>query len=1215
MCSEKMHSDDNVVRVGFDYGYPPYEYRNKDGVKGFVVDLIKEIGKEMAFTPKISANQGDTVSRRFINGQLDVITMFYTSERSKKYSLSNSFLNVSHSIFHRKGSRPVNRVSDLNGKRVLVEISPVVTEQLLVLAPKCIIIKVDNTIQAIEQITDNNYDYAVLPKLSAYHYMRAHNSDILVPTDIDISQNKYCFALHIDSTELTMKINEGLHLLYENGKFDDLYIKWFGSIDKQKTSILEIFYSSLYGIVPLISILLAVFLWNVTLKRQVRQKTIQLEKELEERKAIEENLQITKFALDHSVDCVFGIDFFSKIIYVNDSACRTLGYSKQELLSMSVSDIDSTFNADKWGMYWENIKLLKSYDLSTKQQKKDKTFINVEGSIYHFRSGNQEYMFAVIRDVTQHLKTEQELKRSEELFRNMFEKSSVIMYIADPDTLNIVDANLSAVRFYGYSKDELKKLNISDLNRLKTEDIKALIDYENEKEFVSVDLIHYKKDGIPREVTVSGSSIRISDQEYIFTIVSDNTEKNHAIKKLKDSEEKFFKAFMTSPDSININRVADGMYMDVNEGFLKIMGYTREEVIGKTLVELNIWQNAVDRQKLVKTLHEKNECIGLESNFVAKNGVILHGLMSARIMDISGEKCIISITRDITEKKKEEIYRQALYKISESAISTPDFDSLCKRIHLIVADLLPSSNLYIALYDAETEMFEYPYFVDEFDSPPSPRKRMKGLTEIVIDTGETLLVDPNEFFELVEKGKVETIGAPSIDWLGAPLKINDEVIGAIVVQSYTEGVRYNNENKKILSFVSNQIAMALSQKRIQYELIKSNELLEQRVEDRTTELRDTNEELQAQIEDRLRIENEIRESEERFRLMADSAPVMIWMTDSKGKIIYVNRTWLDFTGKEIYSALNEQWEEGLHIDDKEVFMNDYQTALENSLKFTIKVRMLSASGEFKHVLFDAVPRFFDGASFQGFVGSGIDITDMHTAFEREKELSLLKTRFISTVSHEYRTPLTTILTSTYLIDTFIRSGNSTEASKFLERIQNSVKSMTLLLDQVLTISRSDTGKLTLNPSFLNVNDFCSSFISEFKIIDHDSHIFTLIIEDKLSKEVLLDPNLIHQILTNLFTNAIKYSPVGSEIILRVKHEEDKIVLVIEDSGIGIPKEQSANLFEPFFRASNVGVIQGTGLGMSIVRRCVDLCGGEIFVQSEVGQGTSIELRLPYLHKD
>jgi PAS domain S-box-containing protein len=174
---------------------------------------------------------------------------------------------------------------------------------------------------------------------------------------------------------------------------------------------------------------------------------------------------------------------------------------------------------------------------------------------------------------------------------------------------------------------------------------------------------------------------------------------------------------------------------------------------------------------------------------------------------------VVALALEAAERTRTEKVNRSIFKISEAAITSKNLEELYRLIHKIIAELMPAKNFYIALYDSIQGILSFPYFVDEFDSPPEPKMLGKGLTEYVLKRGKPLLASPEVFAELERRGEVESIGAPSIDWLGVPLNIDGRTIGVLVVQSYTEGVRYREEEKNILKFVSDQIAMAIDRKK------------------------------------------------------------------------------------------------------------------------------------------------------------------------------------------------------------------------------------------------------------------------------------------------------------------------------------------------------------------------------------------------------------------
>ncbi|HEY9749650.1 MAG TPA: ATP-binding protein [Allocoleopsis sp.] len=242
------------------------------------------------------------------------------------------------------------------------------------------------------------------------------------------------------------------------------------------------------------------------------------------------------------------------------------------------------------------------------------------------------------------------------------------------------------------------------------------------------------------------------------------------------------------------------------------------------------------------------------------------------------------------------------------------------------------------------------------------------------------------------------------------------------------------------------------------------------------------------------------------------------------------------------------------------------------------------------------------------------------ALQQEKELSELRARFVSVVSHEFRNPLSTILFSTELLEKYQAKLSDEKKLTYLQRIHTAVKRMSQLLDNVLTIGATDAGKLTCCPTPLDLNQFCHDLIEELKFSANTNHVIVFTNHASLlasTAEVdlpCLDTKLLQHILTNLLSNALKYSSSGSRINLDLSYQPKaapkEIVFQVQDQGMGIPVADQVQLFSPFHRGTNVSNIAGTGLGLSIVKQCVETHGGTVQVASEIGVGTTFTVTLP-----
>ncbi|MEH1821553.1 MAG: ATP-binding protein [Nostoc sp.] len=235
---------------------------------------------------------------------------------------------------------------------------------------------------------------------------------------------------------------------------------------------------------------------------------------------------------------------------------------------------------------------------------------------------------------------------------------------------------------------------------------------------------------------------------------------------------------------------------------------------------------------------------------------------------------------------------------------------------------------------------------------------------------------------------------------------------------------------------------------------------------------------------------------------------------------------------------------------------------------------------------------------------------MRQALAKEREFSELKSRLLTVTSHEFRTPLATIHSSAELLEHYRHLWSEERQQTHLRRIQTSVMHITQLLNDVLVLSQDETGKLEFNPTPINLVEFCRDLLEELQQSDRSQHAIAFSSECQCTL-ANLDAKLLRQILSNLLSNCLKYSPLGSTVNFSVTTTNEQAIFQTQDSGIGIPPSDIEHIFEPFHRASNAGNIPGMGLGMSIVKQAVDLHSGEITVESAIDVGTTFRVILPF----
>lgn len=330
------------------------------------------------------------------------------------------------------------------------------------------------------------------------------------------------------------------------------------------------------------------------------------------------------------------------------------------------------------------------------------------------------------------------------------------------------------------------------------------------------------------------------NSETIFPYVKENPEDLAMIRNISDpinisnkfeKEQKLQQYFMEYiPDSIYF-KDRESRFIKANRATIEKMRLTSvDELIGKTDFDFFDDEHAIESRKdEIEIINSGISIINKIEKEIWRDGRVTWA-STTKIPLRDEENNIIGtfgITRDITSLKKAEDIRDALYKISTAITTVPDIDNLFESIHKIIMDLMKAENFYIAIYDEKTNMVSFPYFVDEVDPPPEPRKAGSGLTEYILRCGKAMLIDAETDLQLRASGDTSLIGEPTQIWLGVPLKVKGKTIGVIAVQDYSDPSTYGEEEKEILTYVSEQIALAIDKKYNEQKIIKYSEELKE----------------------------------------------------------------------------------------------------------------------------------------------------------------------------------------------------------------------------------------------------------------------------------------------------------------------------------------------------------------------------------------------------
>ncbi len=474
--------------------------------------------------------------------------------------------------------------------------------------------------------------------------------------------------------------------------------------------------------------------------------------------------------------------------------------------------------------------------------------------------------------------------------------------------------------------------------------------------------------------------------------------------------------------------------------------------------------------------------------------------------------------------------------------------------------------------------------------------------------------DGHEQYRLDLKGNIENLQIGTGKCMTGLRKDGSEFPLELGLSSYND-----NATRYIIAFVTDitkrkhQEAQILSQYR---ELEEHSVRLEEEVKARTAELtkaldsvQRTNENLSREIGERMEIEDRLRKSQLLYKAVARNFPDgIIAILNNEMKFVFVEGRELGGThlkGSEGSAGVFD----GLH----RIVLSNHSKEIRKAFEGDRVNLELEADGKYYDVI--ATPlRDADRPAREVLVVIR-NVTrykkyeqGLQQALEKEKQLNVLKSTFVSNVSHEFRTPLTTILSSVFLIENYNKDNAEAQRKNYLARIRRSVNLLTEMLEDFLSLEKLSEGKVQVECDSFTLDEFFDDLVAEFEGIRKGGQQITFSIEGE--SKVVTDRSILSNILNNLLSNAIKYSPDDGKISIKGCVHGSLLRLTVSDNGMGIPPEERHHIFDRFYRAPNAANIQGTGLGLNLVRKYVTLLHGTIYFESVVDQGSTFVVELP-----
>ena len=866
-------------------------------------------------------------------------------------------------------------------------------------------------------------------------------------------------------------------------------------------------------------------------------------------------------------------------VYVNQACEQLTGFTRGELLTMSLWNL---IHPDHREMVRERALVRKvAIEVGPRYEFKILTKSGEERWV-HFGSSPIQYNGKVAGigtafDITERKRASEELLVQKAYFEQLFEFAPEAILIEDNDG-RILMANREFGRMFDYDPAAIVGAALDDLiaSGDTRDEATALTRHICAGGRFSIETVRHRSDGSLVDVAIVASPIEVGGgQIAAYVMYRDITQRKRAEQALIESEAKFRVVAETAATAIFIHDGTRFFYL--NRAMEDMTGYSRDELMQSSpYIVVHPDFRSLLESRAAARLSGQEVPSRYELKVLTRAGDERWWEFSASRIQLNGQARILATAFDITERKRSEQLQSALYQIAHQTSQAEDLSSFYAAIHSIVSELIYAKNFYIALYDEDTEILSWPYFVDEEDpAPPEPRGMLRGLTEYVIRTGKPLLADPAKFEELVASGDVESLGAPSIDWLGVPLKIGDKSFGVLVAQSYTPNIRFGKTEQEILTFVSQHVATAIQHKR---------------------------------DEERLRI------SESRYRALFERAAYGMFSSTADGEIRDANPAMvamLGYDSVEELRKLNLQRDVYVAAEDRTRILREYARDKE-----TFETRWKRKDGKVINVRLtgNAVLNAENETDYYEVIAE--DITDRRLLEEQLRHAQKMEAvgRLAGGVAHDFNNLLTVIKGYSELILDHLMQADPMRLQ--VEEIRKAADRAASLTRQLLAFSR----RQVLSPKVLDLNSVISNMDRLLKRLLGEDVELHLLLAPQLAR-VKTDPGQLEQVIMNLAVNARDAMPEGGRVIIETAgvtldsrtsshaHPSEPgnyVMLAVTDTGHGMPEEVRVRVFEPFFTTKE----RGTGLGLSTVYGIVKQSGGSVFVESELGRGSTFRVYLP-----
>jgi PAS domain S-box-containing protein len=676
------------------------------------------------------------------------------------------------------------------------------------------------------------------------------------------------------------------------------------------------------------------------------------------------------------------------------------------------------------------------------------------------------------------------------------------------------------------------------------------------------------------------SNIPQDNNSKIELYLNEISELKQSIEKLRKDEERYRVAYMTSPDSISINRMSDGMYVSINEGFTNILGYDEADSIGKTSLEMNIWADPEDRARMVEIVKADGKIKDFETRFISKDGRVVTGSFSATLIDLDGVSHILSVVRDITTHKKAE-------------------EALAKEQFLINA-LMNNLTDHVYFKDIESRFI---------------RNNMAHVLSFGLDDPEQLVGKSDFDFFTEQAARQAYEDEQMIIRTGQPILKEEKLTRKDHSDAWFSAIKMplrNNEGNIIGTFgISRDIT---KRKRFELESLALFEIIQG--------ITSTNnlDELLKLIHHSL---GKVVYAENCFIALYNpitdlfSFPYFVDKFDKTPSSVSMGKscTAYVFRIKKPLLLTQEKFDLLVETGDVELVGSNSPSWVGiplQTLSNVIGVLVLQHY-ENDNVYSESDVKFLTSIGSQIAIAIDRKKTEEEIKLKNELLLSLNaeKDKFFSIIAHDLRGPLSDFVSATQIITEEIQNMTMDEIKEITESMKASAANIYSLLENLLEWSRLKRGGMDFVPEKLNLK---KKFIECVNILSESSNKKGITIEINITDnvEVFADSHMLETVIRNLVSNAIKFTTKGGFVHLYATQVDHSTKIEIKDSGIGIPPELKNRLFQIYEKTSRPGT-QGelsTGIGLLLCKEFIEKHNGKIWVESEVGKGSTFTFIIP-----